>query len=208
MSRSLSRLHRRITLGAIAAAVATRRPAGRPSQFKCPQHLPDLPDLRDRHRGAGSGRKPQVWLDSSCHRKRQYRIAAGPNRSGCRARLDHSPDRRRQSWDHDPLSTDALSSDPVQFDVEANQTVAMTLSLPAMSNPDVGGAVVALGRSTMKGFNSTRDGYDRVLDLYITRNETEVADGNRAGIVAAAVGGDTLLAARTGSNGTCCRRAG
>ena len=142
-----------------------------------------------------------------------------------------------------PTSTDALYSDPVPFAVEANQNVAVTLSLPAASNPDVGGAqwnssyitpanggdqtrresgagfstsiettyaltaidvltthangaIVALGSSTMHGFNSTRDGYDRVLDLYITRNETEVADGNRKGIVAAAVGGDTLFAAK------------
>jgi lysophospholipase L1-like esterase len=142
-----------------------------------------------------------------------------------------------------PPWTDAVYSDPVPFAVEANQNVAVTISLPSAANPDVGGAqwnssyvtaanggdqtrteagsrfgttidttyaltaidvltthangaIVALGSSTMHGFNSTRDGYDRVLDLYIERNQTEVADGNRKGIVAAAVGGDTVFAAQ------------
>jgi hypothetical protein len=39
-----------------------------------------------------------------------------------------------------PPSTDAVYSDPVSFAVEANQNMAVTLSLPSASNPDVGGA--------------------------------------------------------------------
>lgn len=141
-----------------------------------------------------------------------------------------------------PPGTDAVYSDPIRFDVEANQNVAVTLHLPAEANPDVGGsqwntsyatpagtgdqtreeagtkfskpmgvtyaltavdvltreadgAIVGLGSSTLHGSNSNRDNYDRVLDLFINRNQDEVPVGTRKGIVGAGIGGDTLHAA-------------
>ncbi|MCW2608261.1 MAG: hypothetical protein JWO60_2954 [Frankiales bacterium] len=140
-----------------------------------------------------------------------------------------------------PAGTNAVYSDPVSFSVKANQNVAVTLHLPAASNPDVGGAqwnssyysaagagdktrstdgspfgtaqtvtyaltgidvltreadgaIVGLGSSTLHGSNSTRDGYDRVLDRLIVR-QREVPFGSRKAMVGAGIGGDTLHAA-------------
>ncbi|MFO7689636.1 MAG: GDSL-type esterase/lipase family protein, partial [Cryobacterium sp.] len=79
------------------------------------------------------------------------------------------------------------------FPTVLDETYALT-AVDVLST-DADGAFVGLGSSTLHGSNSTRDGYDRVLDLLITRNQTEVAAGNRKGIVGAGIGGDTLHAA-------------
>ncbi len=76
-------------------------------------------------------------------------------------------------------------------------TLDATYALTAVDvlSTEADGAIVGLGSSTLHGANSTRDHHDRVLDLYITRNQDEVPAGTRKGIVGAGMSGDTLHAA-------------
>ena len=76
------------------------------------------------------------------------------------------------------------------FTTTSDATYALT-AVDVLST-DANGAVIGFGSSTLHGSNSTRDGYDRVLDLLITRIQDEVPAGNRKGIVGAGHGGDTL----------------
>lgn len=74
------------------------------------------------------------------------------------------------------------------------EPIDVTYALTAVDvlTAEANAAIVGLGSSTLHGYNSTRDGYDRVLDLFITRNQNEVPVGLRKGIVGAGIGGDTL----------------
>jgi lysophospholipase L1-like esterase len=87
------------------------------------------------------------------------------------------------------------SRDPGGSAFTTARTATYALTGVDVLTRDVDGAIVGFGSSTLHGSNSTRDGYDRVLDLLITRSQQEVPAGRRKAIVGAGIGGDTLHAA-------------
>jgi lysophospholipase L1-like esterase len=79
------------------------------------------------------------------------------------------------------------------FTEQIDSTYALT-GIDVLTD-EADGAIVGLGSSTLHGWNSTRDGYNRVLDLFIKRSQAELPAGQRKGIVGAGIAGDTLHAA-------------
>lgn len=96
-------------------------------------------------------------------------------------------------------ATASGAGDHTQDETGAPFTSTTALAGYALTAIDVltdqaNGAVVGLGSSTFQGFESTPDGYDRVLDDLSVRVNNELPYGKQKGIVNAGIGGDTLHA--------------